>query len=132
MFPYIQEKIMNILRTHSMRWLLAIGGLMLLMTACATLNVSAMAVQPAPATSIPPGTTLLTAHTTFNVLTAAWSPDGKRLALGGTDGTVQVRDATTGTILFTVHGHATQVWAVAWSPDGKRLASASWDKTVQV
>jgi WD40 repeat protein len=65
----------------------------------------------------------------------AWSPDGKRIASGDSDTTVQVWDAATGSSTFTYHGHSGPVNAVAWSPDGKRIASASftevqvWDAT---
>src|SRR6266699_4948815 len=81
---------------------------------------------------IPLGTTFLTTQSASSVFAVAWSPDGKRLALGYADGSVQIRDATTGKIDFTVQGHTGHIWTVAWSPDGKRLASASWDHTVQV
>src|SRR5947199_377104 len=67
-----------------------------------------------------------------SVFTVAWSQDGKRLALGYADGSVQVYNATNGKIDFTARGHSGHVWALAWSPDGKRLASASWDRTVQI
>ena len=66
------------------------------------------------------------------VETLAWSPNGKRIASGSGDKTVQVWDATTGDHAFTYQGHADQVWAVAWSPDGQRITSGGVDKTVQV
>ena len=78
------------------------------------------------------GTTFLTTQSASSVFSVAWSPDGKHLALGYADGSVQVCDATNGKKDFTVQGHSSHVWALAWSPDGKRLASASWDHTVQV
>ena len=53
----------------------------------------------------------------------AWSPDGSRIASASLDGTVQVWEATTGTILLTYRGHAGPVWAAAWSPDGASIAS---------
>src|SRR5438552_3078149 len=81
---------------------------------------------------IPLGTTFLTTQSASSVFTVAWSPNGRRLALGFADGSVQVRNATTGKIDFTIQGHTGHVWALAWSHDGKRLASASWDHTVQV
>ncbi len=62
----------------------------------------------------------------------AWSPDGKRIASGGDDNTVQVWDAANGDHVYIYRGHSGLVEAVAWSPDGRRIASGSWDKTVQV
>ncbi|HEY4032635.1 MAG TPA: protein kinase [Ktedonobacteraceae bacterium] len=66
------------------------------------------------------------------VASVAWSPDGKRIASGSTDGTVQVWNAADGSNAYTYKGHSDVVWSVAWSPDGKHIASGSWDKTVQV
>ncbi len=62
----------------------------------------------------------------------AWSPDGKRIASGSTDGTVQVWDAVDGGHIFAYRGHTRDVYTVAWSPDSKRIASGSRDETVQV
>jgi eukaryotic-like serine/threonine-protein kinase len=91
------------------------------------------AAPPLPSTSLPIGTTLYTyrGHSS-GVFAVAWSPDGKRLASGSQDKTVQVWDATDGGHVFTYRGHSSYVYAVAWSPDGRRLASGSLDKTVQV
>jgi WD40 repeat protein len=65
------------------------------------------------------------------VKTVAWSPDGKRIASGSDDQSIQVWDAGTGEHV-SKYQHAAGVTAVAWSPDGKRLASASYDETVRV
>ena len=69
----------------------------------------------------------------------AWSPDGKRIASGSRDTTVQVWDASTGSNVLTYTGHSFygvnaiyDVNAVVWSPDGKHIASGGDDKTVQV
>ncbi len=58
------------------------------------------------------------------VYSGAWSPDGKRIASGSIDGTVQVWDAADGGHVYTYRGHHGLVFTVAWSPDGKRIASA--------
>src|SRR6266436_2032948 len=68
----------------------------------------------------------------------AWSPDGKRIASGSQDMTVQVWDAVggdrvaaNGGHVYTYRGHSNPVWTVALSPDGTSIASGSADKTVQ-
>ncbi len=66
------------------------------------------------------------------VYALAWSPDGRRIASGGLDRTVQVRETTTGVSIFIYRGHAGSITALAWSPDGQSIASASLDKTIQV
>ena len=65
------------------------------------------------------------------VLPIAGAALAVHIAAGSWDTTVQVRQATTGSKLFTYAGHSGPVYAVAWgplSPDGSmRLASASGD-----
>jgi WD40 repeat protein len=67
-----------------------------------------------------------------SVNSVSWSPDGKRIAAGSFDKTVQVWDAADGSHVYTYPGHTDDVNVVAWSPDGKRIASASRDRIVQV
>jgi WD40 repeat protein len=85
-----------------------------------------------------PGGKLLLMHEmhrvpSYAVNAVAWSPDGKRIASGSQDKTVQVWDASSSNTLLTYRGHSyAAVSSVGWSPDGKRIASGSWDGTVQV
>jgi WD40 repeat protein len=67
------------------------------------------------------------------VVSLAWSPDGKRIASGSYDDTVQVWDPTNPkATAYTYNGHTDNVYSISWSPDGRYIVSASSDKTVQV
>ena len=85
--------------------------------------------SPTTATNIPP--LIYTGHS-LAVYRVAWSPDGKYLASGGQDTTVQVWNAATKSTVHIYRSHHKAVWAVAWSPNGIRIASGSDDMTVQV
>ena len=74
---------------------------------------------------------MLTLGCTDRATSVAFSPDGKRLAVGS-GGTVKISDALSGQELLALWGHTAGVTSVAFSPDGKRLATGSYDGTVQV
>jgi WD40 repeat protein len=61
----------------------------------------------------------------------AFSPDGKRLALGGAYA-ITLWDVTTGKRLAHPAGHLSIVYSLAFSSDGKRLASGGQDGTALV
>jgi WD40 repeat protein len=66
---------------------------------------------------------------------AAFSPDGRWLALVGDDKKVLVIDVSTWGISFAArHGGwvDTTVVAAAFSPDSRRLATSSWDRTARI
>ncbi|KIK41433.1 hypothetical protein CY34DRAFT_13061 [Suillus luteus UH-Slu-Lm8-n1] len=72
-------------------------------------------------------------HANDVVWSVAMSPDGKRIACGLRDGTIQVWDIETGEALYApLRGHTDYVRSVTFSPDGRRIASGSDDKTVRV
>ena len=76
---------------------------------------------------------LLTIRADSNQLwSVAWGPEGKRLATGGSEGTVKIWNAGTGQLLAVLPGHQGEVLTVAWSPDGRRIASAGQDKAVRI
>jgi hypothetical protein len=69
------------------------------------------------------------------VKAVAWSPDGRLLASGGGDGTVQVWDSVTAKTIYIYreHGAANNtINTVAWSPDGALLASGGSGRLVHI
>ena len=66
------------------------------------------------------------------VLTAAFSPDSRRVVTGAADGIVRVRDAASGAEVTTLKGHGAAALSAAFSPDGSRIVTASGDGTARV
>ena len=73
-----------------------------------------------------------TAHIPGPCSNVAFSPDGKRIAIGDTENTVVIREVETGKELAALRGHGGDVFTVAFSPDGRWVASAGEDSTVKV
>jgi WD40 repeat protein len=65
------------------------------------------------------------------VRAAAFSPDGKRVAVRAGD-FVHLCDAVTGRRLAVLGPHAKSVGGLAYSPDGKRLASTDGSNTIRL
>lgn len=59
----------------------------------------------------------------------SFSPDGKLIATGCSDGSVNLFDSRTGETVRQLAGHTLPVLATDWSPNGKYLASGSMDRT---
>jgi WD40 repeat protein len=66
------------------------------------------------------------------MLAAAFSPDGKWLAFGGTESTIGIWSIDERKLAATVEGHTGWIQGLAFSPDGKLLASGSADRTVGI
>ncbi len=113
---------------------LAIGGIALVQSLS---SQGSQIIQSPQSPQVPPDPHLLYTYQghSSGVTAVAWSPDGRRIASGSKDHTVQVWDATDGGHVYTYRGHSDQVYAVAWSPDGRRIASGGSfpdDQTVLV
>jgi WD40 repeat protein len=67
-----------------------------------------------------------------DVVSVAFSPDGKTGAGGCSDNSVRLFDVQTGKLKRTLKGHSNDVIWVAFSPDGKTLASGSYDDTLKI
>ncbi len=68
----------------------------------------------------------------LEVLSAQFSPDGKRIVTASADKTALVWDAGTGNLLLILDDHKDIVSAAEFSPDGKKIVTASYDNMVRV
>jgi len=66
------------------------------------------------------------------VLSVNFSPDGKCLATGATDGKICVWQPLDGKKLLICQGHTNWIWTITFSPDSQILASGSEDRTVRL
>ena len=67
------------------------------------------------------------------VSSAAFSPDGQRIATASDDKTARIWDAASGKpIGEPLKGHDDDVYSAAFSPDGQRIVTASRDKTARI
>ncbi len=65
------------------------------------------------------------------VYRADFSPDGKLLAIAGSDREIQIRDVVTGELKATCEGHTAAVKSVLFSKQGDALVSGSLDGSIR-
>lgn len=66
-----------------------------------------------------------------DVNSVAYSVKNDYVAIGYSNGIVQVLQYATGNLIYTYQWQQEAVMAVAWAPDGKQLVSASQDKIIR-
>jgi WD40 repeat protein len=67
------------------------------------------------------------------VKSIAWSPEGRRVAVGGSEtGLVRVYEVSTWRLLNVLVGHAGAVLGMTWNPEGSRLATLGSDASVRL
>lgn len=74
---------------------------------------------------------VLAGHTDL-VEAAEWSPDGRLIVSAGSDKTIRVWEAATGTEVRRLEAHTGSIIAAAWSPNGRWIVSAGDDRTVRI
>src|SRR5260370_35534608 len=109
--PGGRRKIMNPLRTQRLGWSMCICCLICLFTACSSARVIVASVGPTM--RLPLGTTLLTLRSPSkndDIYAVAWSPDGTRIAYGGSNALVYVLNRMAQHLDFTLQGHRGEIW----------------------
>jgi WD40 repeat protein len=101
-----------------------------LLPACLLCAAPAAVEPPGRAGATPPGAVRLR-HGGF-VSAVAFTPDGKTLISAGGDGSIRLRDATTGTEARRLGGHKGGVYSLALARDGRTLASGGADRAVRL
>lgn len=82
--------------------------------------------------SVKDGKLITVTRPTYGVKSAAFSPDGTRIATVSEDPIARVWDTATGREVTVLRGHESSIKSIAFSPDGTRIVTASFDRTARV
>ena len=66
------------------------------------------------------------------VMALAYSPNGRRIASGGSDQAIRIWDTDDGSQIAVLLGNGGTVRSIAYSPEGDELAAASSDHTIRI
>lgn len=92
---------------------------------CVNISFAQESKQATPKLMLPIGSKL-------EVLSAQFSPDGKRIVTASADKTALVWDAVSGNLLLILDDHKDIVSYAEFSPDGKKIVTSSYDNMVRV
>lgn len=81
---------------------------------------------------LPTGTARILRQEDAGVPAVAWSPDGTTLAMGLSDGSVRLLDASSGEIRLNFAKIGNEVRAISFLPDGASLATGNGDGTLRL
>jgi WD40 repeat protein len=68
----------------------------------------------------------------IQLVSATYSPDGRRIVAAASDNSARVFDARTGVQQAVASGHTGRIMSVRFSPDGSRILTASVDSTARI
>src|SRR4029078_2616631 len=64
--------------------------------------------------------------------TIKWSPDGRQILSGNTDGTALVWDVASGAVIHTLVDTPSSIKWLSWSPDGRQALAGSDDGSARL
>jgi len=82
--------------------------------------------------SLQDGSAIYSKTTPPEINCLAWSPDGKSIVTGSTDGTIRIWNAEDGLQKAALQGHTDSIVSIKFNSEGNLIASSSWDDTIRL